>query len=246
MGGKPLQALINRLEDDLQQARSVRGALFRLREILRPYGAEHLTYVFMLHPSSYKRGDQVASSTFPFDLWDYYWQSGATLTDALMEVAPYMAGPTSINLEMVVEQYRKGSASHKYFSAIVANGWPLVMGYPIIMNDGSHGISGLGVVCSRSSLRKLQDPEFYMELARCFQRGIKTHGQLSHYYALTAKEKLVLERMARGSTTQDVALELGLKQRTIEMRLQKARKKLRALTTTEAVYKATAYSIIFD
>ena len=240
-----MQTYTRRLEKGLQASRTVRGALFRLREILRPFGAEHLTYVLMLHPTAYKRGDLVASSTFPMELWDFYWQSGATLTDALIEVAPVMAGETSINLEMVSEQYRKGSAPHKYFSAIVGQGWPLVMGYPIFMDDGTPGISGLGVVCSRSSRRKLRDADFYMQVGRALQRGLRRHGHYRRYYGLTSKEVDALEHMALGRTAAEAALVLGLTQRTIEMRLQTARKKLRALTTAEAVYKAAAFSILF-
>jgi DNA-binding CsgD family transcriptional regulator len=241
---KKVQTQINKLETALQQARSVRGALFRLREILQPFGAEHLTYVMMLHPTAYKRGDQVASSTFPMDMWQFYWQSGGMLTDALMEVAPFMAGPTSINLEMVTEQYRTGSAPHKYFTAIVKNGWPLVMGYPIFMNDGTLGISGLGVVCSAQSRLKLREAEFYMQMGRVLQRCFRRYGYFRRYYDLTDKEVYVLEKMARGLTAAEIAEVLNLQTRTIEMRLQTARKKLRAMTTTEAVFKATAFSII--
>ncbi len=241
-----MQMQIARLETALRESRSVRGALFRLRKILRPFGAEHLTYVQMLHPTAYKRGDLVASSTFPMELWDYYWQSGAMLTDALIEVAPFMAGPTSINLEMVAEQYRKGSAPHKYFSAIVGQGWPLVMGYPVFMDDGTYGIAGLGVVCSRQSCKKLREAEFYMQIARALQRGMRLNGHFRRYFDLSSKEVDVLERMARGRTAAEVAEVLGLTQRSIEMRLQSTRKKLRAQTTTEAVYKASAYSILFS
>jgi len=221
------------------------GALFCLREFLRPYGAEHLTYVLILHPSAYKRGDLMASSTFPMEMWDYYWQSGAMLTDALIEVAPFMAGPTSINLEMVSEQYRKGSALHKYFTALVTEGWPMVMGYPVLMGDGTYGIAGLGVVCSHHSLKKLREPELYLEAAKALQRCMRVNGHFRRYFALTDKEIDTLERMAKGSSAAETAEILGLKQRTIEMRLQSVRKKLRALTTAEAVFKATAYSILF-
>ena len=240
-----VSGLLGRVQEDVRHSRSVRGALFRLREILRPYGAEHLTYVLMLSPSAYKRGDLIASSTFPMELWGYYWQSGATLTDALIEVAPFMAGPTSINLEKVVDHYRRGSASHKYFSALVAEGWPLVMGYPIFMEDGTYGISGLGVVCSRQSRKKLREAAFYMQVGQVLQREMRRGGHFRRYHALTSKEIEVLEHMARGGTAAEIADVLGLQQRTIEMRLQKARKKLRALTTTEAIFKATAYSILF-
>ncbi len=240
-----MQTYINKVVEGVQESRSVRGALFRLLEILRPFGAEHLTYVLMLQPTAHKRGDLIASSTFPMALWQYYWQSGATLTDALIEVAPFMAGPTSINLEMVTEQYRKGSAPHKYFSALVGNGWPLVMGYPILMNDGTRGMSGLGVVCSRQSRKKLREADFYMEIGKVFQREMRQHGHFRRYHALTDKEIIVLEYMAKGRTAEEIALKLKLQKRTVEMRLQSARKKLRSLTTTEAVYKASAYSILF-
>ncbi len=84
-----------------------------------------------------------------------------------------------------------------------------------------------------------------MDIARQFHHGVKTEGLIAKYFNITDKEKFALEAMAVGKTTADIAVELGLKQRAIELRLQNARKKLRARTTTEAVYKASAYAIIF-
>lgn len=47
-----------------------------------------------------------------------------------------------------------------------------------------------------------------------------------------------------GKTAMDIADALTVTQRTVELRLQSLRKKLRARTTTEAVYKAICYGIL--
>jgi DNA-binding CsgD family transcriptional regulator len=240
-----MQSRLEQLESGLNQARSVRGALFALQQALAPHGGTHIAFVFMLHRKSYIRGDHVAAGTMPAEVTATYWSSGGTQTDPIVELVPVLEGPVSVDLDQLIDTPNTKYFGHPYLTAVVAAGYPALTVYPITMGDGTPGYGALTILGSREQRSRQLEPEFYTRLGRVFQRGIKTHGQLRHYFSLSPKECEALERMACGRTTHEIGLELGLKQRTIEIRLQNARKKLRAHTTTEAVYKASAYSVIF-
>lgn len=65
-------------------------------------------------------------------------------------------------------------------------------------------------------------------------------------YRLTPRQREVLERVARGRTTQEVAAELSLTPATVDKHLRLAREALGVGTTTQAVMKATLFNLIFD
>ena len=230
-------------EYDLSGCSSIRGALFQLRDWLGAETSTHLAYTLLLHRNSHIRGDEVSAATLPGDITKHYWESGGTNTDPVVGLIPKISSPTLLDLGVVYENKNLIYHHNPYLGAIVDQGWQQLMIYPVIVNDGTSGFSALTLIGLPQST--LYDDDFYMDIARQFHHSVKTEGLIAKYFNITDKEKFALEAMAVGKTTADIAVELGLKQRAIELRLQNARKKLRARTTTEAVYKASAYAIIF-
>jgi len=232
-------------EIDVQvaKANSLRGALFRLQKVLGNKICAQIAYTFLLHRNSYIRGDEVSGTTMPESVTQYYWMNGGTNTDPVVETIPKLRMPMYMNL---YDYYTNKSTiyyNNSYLLAIHDEGWESMMICPVISNDGAAGFSAITLLGVPST--PFYDREFYMNFPRRFHQALKSNGLLQQYFKITDREKLVLECMAVGKTTADIALEVGRKQRAIELRLQNARKKLRARTTTEAVYKAAAYSIIF-
>lgn len=235
--------ILDIFEKDIAKANSLRGALFRLQALLGEAATAHLAYTFLLHRNSHIRGDEISSTTMPDTVTRHYWGSGGTNTDPVVEVVPKILAPMAMDLVGVHSDKNLIYYNNPYLGAIIENGWENMMIYPIIPDDGTSGYSALTLLGAPD--RPVYGDQFYLDLGRRFHHIIKKHGLLSTYFHITAKEREVLEYMATGKTTSDIANQLGLKQRAIELRLQNARKKLRARTTTEAVYKAAEYSIVF-
>ncbi len=237
------KALLKSIELKLAEARSIRGAIFRLQALLGAHGGAHLAYTFLLHRNSYIRGDEVSATTMPEEVTKHYWQNGGTNTDPVVEIVPKMHAPQMMDLVDIVEDKQRIYHNNQYLTAIIEQGWQKLMVYPIFPEVGASYYSAFTILGLPDEPKRTE--QFYMEVGRLFHRSLKKYGLFRAYFKITSKEKKVLEYMAVGKTTLDIASELGLKQRSIELRLQNARKKLRARTTTEAVYKAAAYSIIF-
>lgn len=235
--------LLESIEPALAEANSIRGAMFRLQALLGKHGGAHLAYTFLLHRNSYIRGDEVSATTMPHEVTKYYWQNGGTNTDPVVEIVPKMRAPQAMDLTDVVSNKNRIYHSNQYLNAIIKQGWQKMMVYPIFPNVGSVYYSAFTIL-GFPDAPKYND-QFYMEVARLFHQSLNKYNLFGKYFKITKKEKIVLEDMALGKSAADIAMALGLKQRAIELRLQNARKKLRARTTTEAVYKASVYSIIF-
>ncbi len=235
--------LFKKIDSQLAKANSLRGALFRLQAVLNDRACAHIAYTFLLHRNSYIRGDEVSGTTMPDSVTKYYWKNGGTNTDPVVELIPKITEPVLMDLQEYFTNKDTIYYNNPYLGGIIENQWHEMMIYPVMPDDGTGGycaLTFLGVPEAQP-----YSEQFYLDLGHHFHSAIRKHGFLKQYFKITEKEKAVLEGMAVGKTTADIASELGLKQRAIELRLQNARKKLRARTTTEAVYKAAAYSIIF-
>ena len=235
--------LYDKIDSEIAKASSLRGALYRLQAVLGDEVCKHVAYTFLLHRNSYIRGDEVSGTTMPDSVTQYYWMNGGTNTDPVVETIPKLRAPMFMNLLDYYTNKNTIYYNNSYLASIHENGWEKMMICPVISGDSAAGFSAITLLGFPDS--PYYDRAFYMEFPRRFHQAIKRNGLLKQYFKITDREILVLECMAVGKTTADIAAQVGLKQRAIELRLQNARKKLRARTTTEAVYKATAYSIIF-
>ncbi len=235
--------LLKEIDQKLAEAHSIRGAIFKLQALLGAHGGAHLAYTFLLHRNSYIRGDEVSATTMPDEVTKHYWKNGGTNTDPVVEIVPKMREPQLMNLVEIMQDKQRIYHTNQYLAAIIEQGWQEMVVYPIFPEVGTSFYSAFTILGVPDKQKYTE--QFYMQVGQVFHHSLKKYGLFRTYFKITDKEKIVLEGMAIGKTTADIASELGLKQRTIELRLQNARKKLRARTTTEAVYKATAYSIIF-
>jgi len=77
-----------------------------------------------------------------------------------------------------------------------------------------------------------------------YHHSMIKYKQMARHFKLTNKQSEALASAAKGRTAGYLATQIGLTERTIELRLQQARKKLHAKTTAEAVYKALTYGIL--
>ncbi len=240
-----MTASLDNLEQLIAQTSSLRGALFVLKNRIKPFGGCHLAYEYMLQPNSYIRGDHISMTTLPRHNTDLYWPSGGSNSDPIIEKIGTMDQPLFVDLEELCGMENTKYYQNRFFSSLIEGGCFSLAAYPL-KTSGSDSYGALTVFETRAQRKSALRPKYYIEAGRQFHETTKLQGHISRYFNINDKERHVLEKTAQGRTSSDISHELELTQRAVELRLQSARKKLKARTSAEAVYKATVYSIIFQ
>lgn len=239
MGTNPFETL----EMKLAPANSIRGALFRLRNTVDAIAGHDISYEYMLRKTSYVRADLINMTTLSSNYTDLYLPSGGTNSDPVIENAGNMTEPLYVDLNAICYEPGTRFYKNKFFLKLVREGCPYLSAFPF-----SDSLTrGYGVFTIFDS-RPPEDVKLYadelMQLGAEFHAAIKTQGQFLRHFGLTDKELRALEHMALGHATADIAVTEGISRRTVELRLENVRKKLRATNSTEAVYKGVSYGII--
>jgi DNA-binding CsgD family transcriptional regulator len=239
----PIVSTLKRIEDQLAKAGSLHEGLNLLKDYLKPKGVAELTYGFMLHAKSHLRGDYLLYTTFPKAIRLVGMQDGGAITYRFGDLTPKMSEPLFFDMKDTVEGRGPLYSFNKTFKMIYETGYrhawiiPFLRevkngyGFLIMFQDNKVGAPKLDV----NQLKEF-GPLYHNTMIRC--------KQMAKQFKLTSKQTEALASAAKGSTAGDFATGLGLSERCIELRLQEARKKLRARTTTEAAYKALAYGIL--
>jgi DNA-binding CsgD family transcriptional regulator len=197
----------------------------------------------MIKDTSYVRGDLVNMTTLSRKYTDLYYPGGGPNSDPVLEHVSADSGPFYVGLEKLFMEKNTKFSGNKFYAALFENGCEYFAAYPF-KDDAGIGFGVFTIFATAEQMNSERPPKYFQNLAFEFHNILKSNGQLANHFNLLDREKFVLAKMADGKTAADIAQELGITVRSIELRLQSARKKLQARTTTEAVYKAVAYSIL--
>jgi len=231
------------IEDLLCKANSLRGALFILKNNVPEFMGCNIGYEYFVRKHSYKRGDVIVQTTLPNSLTTQYTPSGGQNADPVIESIPTLKDRHTIDLHKLTSVRGSKYYKHKFFTSMFEGGVKSITVYAFLP-ETSRGFGGLSIMEKSFQASHAYPPERYAEIGYYFHRLMLRHGHIMRFLDMTEKEQKVLERMADGKTAQDVAQEFDVTPRTIEMRLQSARQKLKSRTTTEAVYKSVCYGIL--
>jgi DNA-binding CsgD family transcriptional regulator len=233
----------NWLLHELSLAENMPDGLQILKSNLKSQGVRDIVYTFMLYEKSYVRGDYMLHGTFPPEIRQLYEQSGGGAAFRFGEILAQISAPLFFDIKALLDIK---SPMHSYNSCaphIYERGYHTAWIIPFSKED----IGGYGFLMLFQDSRSgapVMDIKQLAKYAPLYHKSMKQHKQMAGYYGLTQKQCEALAGMAKGQTAGDIADHLGLTERSVELRLQEARKKLRARTTTEAAYKALAYGIL--
>jgi len=231
------------IEASLRATNSLRGALFVLKNSFPEFMGCDIGYEFFVQKHGFKRGDVIVETTLPHSITQQYTPSGGQNADPVIESIPTLQNRHTIDIHKLTSARKSKYFKHKFFTALSHGGVHSITVYGFLP-ENSRGFGGLSIM-EKDFQASLQYPsERYAEIGYFFHRYVIGHGLLLRALEINEREQLVLVRMAEGKTAQDVAQELNVTPRTIEMRLQSARKKLKSRTTTEAVFKSVCYGIL--
>jgi len=231
------------VKKEIAQAKSLRDALFILKLKLAPFGRCNVAYEFALRPNAYITGDIINMTTLSRLYVELYPEAGGTNSDPVLENIGNMRAPLFVDLHKLTAGSGTRFYKNRFFSKLAEDGQTSLAAYPFTRPD-RFGYGVMTIFETEEQRKTAEDPSYYIDVASRFHKSVLENGQIADYFKIAAREIFVLERMARGQTAADIALELGLTVRAIEKRLSSVRKKLRANTTTEAVFKAAAYRIL--
>jgi len=230
------------IEDAIKSANSLRGALFVLKNHVPEFMGYNVGYEYFVREHSFKRGDVIVQTTLPGEITAQYGPSGGQNADPIIENIAKLSGYYTVDLSKII-QGKNSKYKNKFFFALSKAGIRTMTVYSFLPPD-SYGYGGITVLEEEAHASLRVSAERFAEIGFFFHTIIKRHGHIMRHLGITKNEQDVLRRMADGKTAQDAAQEFNVTPRTIEMRLQSARKKLKARTTTEAVFKSVCYGIL--
>ncbi len=230
------------IEDAIKNANSLRGALFVLKNQFPEFMGYNIGYEYFVREHSFKRGDVIVQTTLPAEITAQYGPSGGQNADPVIENIAKLSGHYTVDLTKIVNG-KSSKYKNKFHLALSKAGITTMTVYAFLPPD-SYGYGGITVLEEEAHASLKISAERFAEIGFFFHTMIKRHGHIMRYLGITKSEQDVLRRMADGKTAQDAAQEFDVTPRTIEMRLQSARKKLKARTTTEAVFKSVCYGIL--
>jgi len=228
------------LSEKLSHCNSIRGALFYLKNHYTEFQDCDLGYEYFVRKNAYIRGDIIAETTLPRHITDLYAPSGGQNADPIVENIADMKETMSIDLAKLCSDHKSKYYRNAFFEGLQTYDCQTITAYAFLP-PGDFGFGALTLMQSKSYKATNLEPTHFADIGYALHTILKRQGHISRFIGITEKERFVIEKMADGKTAQDVAQYLNITPRTIEMRLQSARKKLKARTTTEAVYKSVCY-----
>lgn len=233
----------NAIDSLISQTNSLRGALFAIKNNVDLFGGCNLAYEHKVRANAHIRGDLITMTTLPREFTDLYYPSGGTNNDPVIENIDGPADLIEVDLASVVSDRSSKYYANPFFSALLRKGQISLASYsstdPTLI-----GHMALTVFEAEEQRQARPDVQTVLDLFGNIRASLLKHGHFVRYFELTTAECNALQRSAEGRSGEDIADEEGVTRRTVELRLQSARKKLRARSTTEAVYKAVAYGIL--
>jgi len=234
---------LNQIECELSKADTMHEGLNLLKTYLKPEGVNELAYGFMLHAKSHLRSDYLLYTTFPKTIRQASVHDGGAITYRFAEVTPKMSEPMFFDMKDVVEGRGPLFSFNKTFKMIYATGYRYAWIIPFL-TEVKNGHGFLIVFQDNKAGAPKLDVNRIKAFGPLYHHTMVKYKQMARVFKLTQKQTEALANAAKGRTASYLATQLGLSERSVELRLQGARKKLRAKTTAEAVYKALAYGIL--
>lgn len=229
------------LNDVIARTNSLRGALFALRTDYPPFRDTHLGFEHVIGGNRHVRGDLINPTTLPASFGALYAEGGGAAFDPVMQLATSGADHTVLDLMELLstgpDQFRRNS----FLNAMVEIG--CVRLTSVCLPRGET-VGRIVLTVMEGQDAPPRPAEAIRDILRQMIVCFRIHGHIARYFDVKPVELSTLQAVAFGQSAQDIAARDGVSVRSIEFRLQRARKKLRAMTTAEAVFKASAYGLI--
>lgn len=225
-------------------------ALTRLSDAMGLPGRHAVFYGFYVHVHSALRSDFVMGLSHPDTLFEgtdaeaVFRSVGGSATDIVAPNLPGIDRPLPIDVSDVAETMRAAGDirvawSDDYLDRGLRTVWVAAINAP--------WAGGYGALTHGLEARHAPPPlpgDGLGTLAHAFHDAVRKSGMLARHVGLTDLERDTLQQFAQGRTTEEIAHLTGVSRQAVDQRMLRARKKLRARNTIEAMYKAMVYGAL--
>ena len=231
-------------EEDFIEFRSAKQALDRLRQRLGADRVEFSFYGFFVHLKDRARNDGIVVHNGPEDTVRIFQEVGGAATDIVASKLEILDAPFKIDLQVLVDRMTENQDPRLRFAKLFLGSGCRSAWIARISDVGMDGYGVLNHFCNdNADIPPIPVGEL-VPLALCFHNNVRKYGLLAMETKLTKVQIRTLHKLSQGKSAFDVAQSEGVSTRAVELRIEAARKKLRAHNAVEAVYKATAYGAL--
>lgn len=222
--------------------------------LMAQYGFDRLIYAFMPFrstPGYDDIADSLVLSSHDEDYLKVFLQGGLFLHAPMVNWTTRSTGAQSWS--WVWDREARGELSPEEQNVVNVNrSFGVSAGYSIAFADSSQRAKGGIGLCAERGLSQDQVDDIWARHGRelmvvnsVLHLRISTMPIVTSRRLLTDRQRQVLEWVADGKTTADIALIMGLTPATIEKHLRLAREVLDVETTAQAVLKASMQKQLF-
>ncbi|MFT3689223.1 helix-turn-helix transcriptional regulator [Paenirhodobacter sp.] len=223
--------------------------------MMAQYGFDRLIYAFLPFRDAPGR-DDVADALFLSnhdpDYLRCYLQNNSYLESPMVKWMMHNTGVRSWG--DILRQMEQRTLTPEERARLEMNrAFGVTAGYSITFEDSSSRSTGGIGLCAERGLTQAEVDDIWsrhgrelMVLNSVLHLKISTMPLVTARRALTARQREVLEWVADGKTTADIALIMGLTVATVEKHLRRAREVLDVETTAQAVLKASMQKQLFQ
>ena len=229
---------------------SLAGATTALSAVIAPAGGHAFVYGFYVHLHSVTRNDFVMEHSHRDTVFSgtdpevVFRAAGGAATDIVAPNLPRITAPYPIDVEDIAAAMRRAKDARLAWSMFyLERGFRTAWIAPI----SAPWVGGYGALNHALAARHAPPPlppDEMIPLAHAFHDAARKAGLTARHIGLTDRELATLQRLSHGRTTEEIATLDGITRQAVEHRMRRARGKLRARNTIEAMYKATVYGAL--
>lgn len=233
------------LTERLNSAKTAQHKAEILRSYCMGHGFTQFVYVFASYPEDIINDRAMVHITFPSEVLDLYADGGGVQNDPVAIRVNEIQQPEVMNNLAFARDER--FSQHPLTDYFLGGGWALGVSYPFKSLGGIGALTTFADNSSRKEQAGIVDQGLRSQMAgvaSLFHESIVCDGAAQQMLLITDKERDALAFVAEGHTVSDMSDRLKISERAIEKRLYRARTKLGAKNTANAIYRAAVRGII--
>ncbi len=216
-----------------------------VRSFCEGHGFTQFVYVFASYPEDIINDSAMVQITFPDEVLELYADGGGVQNDPVAIRVNEIQRPEIMNNLAFADDER--FSKHPLTDYFLGGGWNLGVTYPFKSLGGIGALTTFADNSARKEQAGIVDRGLQSQMvgvASLFHESLVGSGAAQQILSITDKERDALAFVAAGHTISTLADRLSISERAIEKRLSRARRKLGARNTANAVYRAAVRGVI--
>ncbi len=215
------------------------------RTFCEGHGFTQFFYGFVSYPEDIVDNNAMVHITFPDEVWELYAEGGGVQGDPIATRINEIHLPEIMDNTVIARDERY--SDHPLTDYFLGSGWSLGVIYPFKSIGGIGALTTFADNTSRKEQAGIVEQGLHGQmvgLAGLFHEALVSGRSAHKMFSITEKERDALAFVAAGYTISDLSDHLKVSERAIEKRLSRARRKLGARNTANAIYRAAIRGVI--